>query len=53
MTQITLELPSDLEAQLRSEAAKQGLDPNSYIVNALRGQLLLASESEPLAKSRS
>jgi hypothetical protein len=39
MATITLELTPELELQLRNEAAKQGLDPNHYIVNALKERL--------------
>jgi hypothetical protein len=36
MTAITLSLSPDLEQKLRSEAAKEGLEPDCYIVNALQ-----------------
>jgi hypothetical protein len=39
MATITLELTPELEQQLRDEAAQQGLDPNHYIVNALKERL--------------
>ncbi len=39
MATITLELTPELEQQLRNEAAKQGLDPSRYIVNALKEHL--------------
>ena len=39
MATITLELAPELEQQLRNEAAKQGLDPSRYIVNALKERL--------------
>jgi hypothetical protein len=39
MATITLELTPELEQQLRDEAAIQGLDPNHYIVNALKERL--------------
>lgn len=39
MATITLELTPELEQQLRDEAAKQGLDPSRYIVNALKERL--------------
>lgn len=32
MTAITLNLPSELERQLRLEAEKQGLEPDLYIL---------------------
>jgi tRNA A37 N6-isopentenylltransferase MiaA len=35
MTTIQLELTPDLEQKLRGEAAKQGVDPSHYILNAL------------------
>lgn len=39
MAIITLEIPPELEQQLREAAAKQGLDPDRYIVNALTDRL--------------
>jgi hypothetical protein len=39
MATITLELTPELEQQLRDEAAKQGLAPTHYIVNALKERL--------------
>ncbi|WP_035985237.1 hypothetical protein [Leptolyngbya sp. KIOST-1] len=39
MTQITLDLSPELEAQLRTEAAKQGLDPQRYILETLHTRL--------------
>lgn len=39
MTQITLDLSPELEVQLRAEAAKQGLDPQRYILEALHTRL--------------
>ena len=39
MTQITLDLSSELEAQLLAEAAKQGLDPQHYILETLHTRL--------------
>jgi hypothetical protein len=39
MTTITLNLSSDLEQKLRIEAAKEGIDPDSYVVNALQERL--------------
>ncbi|MGB3311165.1 MAG: hypothetical protein WBG32_06060 [Nodosilinea sp.] len=39
MTQITLDLSPELEAQLRAEAAKQGLDPQHYILETLHTRL--------------
>ena len=39
MATITLELTPELEQQLRDEAAQHGLDPNHYIVNALKERL--------------
>ncbi|WP_017297584.1 hypothetical protein [Nodosilinea nodulosa] len=39
MTQITLDLSPELEAQLRVEAAKQGLDPQRYILETLHTRL--------------
>lgn len=39
MTAITLNLSPDLEQKLRIEAAKEGIDPDCYIVNALQEHL--------------
>ncbi len=39
MTQITLDLSPELETQLRAEAAKQGLDPQRYILETLHNWL--------------
>lgn len=39
MTQITLDLSPELEAQLLAEAAKQGLDPQRYILETLHTRL--------------
>jgi hypothetical protein len=39
MTQITLELSPELESRLQAEAAKQGLDPQRYILETLHTRL--------------
>ncbi|MBD2112005.1 MULTISPECIES: hypothetical protein [Cyanophyceae] len=39
MTRITLDLSPELEIQLRAEAAKQGLDPQHYILETLHTRL--------------
>lgn len=39
MANITLQLPPELEQQLRVEAAKQGINPDRYILNALQEYL--------------
>ena len=39
MANITLQLPPELEQQLRTEAAKQGINPDRYILNALQERL--------------
>ncbi len=39
MTQITLDLSPELESQLRTEAAKQGIDPQRYILDTLHIRL--------------
>jgi hypothetical protein len=36
MTSITLKLSPDLEQKLRTEAAKEGIEPDCYIVNTLQ-----------------
>lgn len=36
---ITVELGADLESRLLQEAAKQGVEPGQFIVNAMRGAL--------------
>lgn len=51
MTAITLQLPPDLEQKLRDEAAKQGIDPDRYILNALQERFQAqASQPAPLPK---
>ncbi len=40
MTAVTLEITPDLESRLRREAAKEGLDPQGYILNTLRQRLV-------------
>ena len=39
MAAVTLEITPDLESRLRREAARVGLDPQSYILNTLRQRL--------------
>jgi hypothetical protein len=39
MTDITLQIPPELEQQLRTEAAKQGINPDHYILNTLQERL--------------
>ena len=39
MATITLEITPELEQQLREEAARQGLEPNRFILNALAERL--------------
>jgi hypothetical protein len=39
MSALTIEITSDLESALHREAAKQGLDPQGYILRALRERL--------------
>lgn len=39
MTAVTLEITADLESQLRREAAREGLDPQGYILSTLRQRL--------------
>ncbi len=39
MADITLQLPPELEQQLRAEAAKQGIHPDRYILNTLQDRL--------------
>lgn len=52
MTTITLELTPELEQRLRDEAAKQGLDPNHYIINAIKDRLHpFRREASPLSKA--
>ncbi len=41
---IILNIPSEVEAQLRREAEKAGLDADKYVVKALREQLLHRSQ---------
>jgi hypothetical protein len=48
MATITLEITPELEQQLREEAARQGLEPNRYILNALAERLRpTASQAVP------
>ena len=60
MTQITLDLSLELEAQLRAEAAKQGLAPQRYILETLHNRLAAASrqlsicpQQKPISSSAS
>jgi hypothetical protein len=46
MTTIQLELTPDLEQKLRGEAAKQGVDPSHYILNALVERLNSSSDAD-------
>lgn len=39
MAAVTLEINPDLELQLRREAAREGLDPQGYILSTLRQRL--------------
>ncbi|MEG4111570.1 MULTISPECIES: hypothetical protein [unclassified Microcoleus] len=39
MTTITLNLSPELEQQIRTEAARQGVEPDLYILNALQERL--------------
>jgi hypothetical protein len=39
MADITLQLPPELDQKLRTEAAKQGINPDRYILNALQDRL--------------
>ncbi len=55
MTAITLNLSPELEQELRTEAAKQGLEPDRYIIHALQERLqaksaIEATESDLLKK---
>ena len=36
---VTIDLTPDLESQLRAEAARQGLDPDAFVVKTLRESL--------------
>ncbi len=36
---MTINLPPELERRLQSEAAKEGLDPNRFVVNTVRERL--------------
>lgn len=44
---ITIDLTADLEARLLQEAAKQGMDPGQYIVQAMRSRLQNQEPSGP------
>jgi hypothetical protein len=41
MSTISLTLPPELDHQLRTEAAKQGVEPDRYILNTLKSSLHL------------
>jgi hypothetical protein len=45
MTQITLDLSPEIETQLREEAAKQGLDPEQYILATLHHRLAIPKKT--------
>ena len=47
MTTINLTLSPELEQKLRTEAAKQGLEPDRYILNTLQERLLNLPTSQP------
>ncbi|HAJ59506.1 MAG TPA: hypothetical protein DCP31_09730, partial [Cyanobacteria bacterium UBA8543] len=47
MTTINLTLSPELEQKLRTEAAKQGLEPDRYILNTLQERLLSLPTSQP------
>jgi predicted DNA binding CopG/RHH family protein len=52
MANITLQLPPELEQKLRAEAAKQGINPDRYILNALQERLQVSRHSKlPLSKA--
>ena len=42
---VTVELPQELEARLRREAARQGIDPNAFVARALEQHLRGAEQS--------
>lgn len=48
MTIITLEIPPELEQRLRDEAAKQGINPDRYILNALQESLQSSSAASQI-----
>lgn len=51
---LTIELTPDIEKQLRSEAAKMGMDANRYIVNTLEERLRqLRAASSHLSREES
>lgn len=47
MAALTLEIAPDLEATLRLEAARQGLDARDYILRALRERLAAMTAAPP------
>ncbi|TVQ18811.1 MAG: hypothetical protein EA367_13695 [Leptolyngbya sp. DLM2.Bin15] len=47
MADITLQLPPELEQQLRTEAAKQGIHPDRYILNVLQDRLQASLHPTP------
>ncbi|MCW5850243.1 MAG: hypothetical protein KIT87_09180 [Anaerolineae bacterium] len=46
---ITLELTPELEAQLRAEAKRAGLDESEYVLHTLEERLRLARQAVPLS----
>jgi hypothetical protein len=46
MADITLQLSLELEQQLHTEAAKQGINPDRYILNALQERLQASPHSK-------
>lgn len=51
MTAIILNLSPDLEQKLRSEAAKAGIDPDSYAINALQERLQPSSTPKKVTET--
>jgi hypothetical protein len=47
MTAITLNLPPELDQELRTEAARQGLEPDHYIIHTLQERLQARPTEEP------
>jgi hypothetical protein len=47
MATITIDLSVELEQKLRTEAAKQGLEPERYILNTLQERLQASTQSSP------
>ena len=44
---LTIDISSDLESRLLQEAARQGMDPHEFIVNAIRDRVQASGSATP------